>query len=282
MERTRRGRRGLAAGLLAVLLPWLGGCVTVAEFRKLEDQVVRLRKEEGPAADRARLADLSVELADLRTQLEELRGRVEVGEHLAQRALEEAESARREIAQASGGASLPAASDPDAAGAVRMKQPGLTGESNGSPVGPVAGPLAGAGPGPGAGQAARRELEDYRLAYDAWRTDDTSACVDRFREFLQTYPSSSYADAAAYWMADCYFKQGEFQTAILRFDDVASRYPESDKAPEALYRQGEALLRLGPSYGGAAKKAFERVIQEYPGSRRARDAEQQVRLLESR
>jgi len=282
MDRTRRGRRWLAAGLLGVALPWLGGCVTVAEFRKLEDEVVRLRKEEGPAADRARLADLSVELADLRTQVQELRGRVEVGEHLAQRALEEAESARREVAQAGGGASLPAASDPRAGGAGSVPPTPLTGESNGSPVGPPAVPVTAAATGGGVGQAARQELEEYRLAYDAWRTDDTHGCVDRFREFLQTYPSSSYADAAAYWMADCYFKQGDYQTAILRFDDVASRYPGSDKAPEALYRQGEALLRLGPSYGGAAKKAFERVIQEYPGSRRAQDAAQQVRLLESR
>jgi TolA-binding protein len=80
-------------------------------------------------------------------------------------------------------------------------------------------------------------------------------------------------------MADCYFKQGDYQTAILRFDDVAGRYPTSDKAPEALYRQGEALLRLGPRYGKAARKAFERVINEYPNSERAEQARRQLELL---
>ena len=61
--------------------------------------------------------------------------------------------------------------------------------------------------------------------------------------------------------------------------DVAGRYPTSEKAPDALYRQGEALLRLGPRYGKAARKAFERVINEYPNSERAEQARRQLELL---
>ena len=47
----------------------------------------------------------------------------------------------------------------------------------------------------------------------------------------------------------------------------------------ALYRQGEALLKLGPNFGKAAEKAFDRVVKEYPDSRRAEDARQQLKLL---
>ena len=50
-------------------------------------------------------------------------------------------------------------------------------------------------------------------------------------------------------------------------------------ASEALYRQGEALLKLGPNFGKAAEKAFDRVVKEYPDSRRAEDARQQLKLL---
>lgn len=270
-------RRWLTGVALALALPALGGCVTVAEFRKLEDQVVRLRGSEGAAGDRARVADLSAELAELRGQLENLQGRIEVGEHTASRALEEAEAARREASRGMAPAS-----------GAYPGEPPPRGSSDPATATPLAGiyPAPGvapapAGPGPGAGLAARQELDAYRLAYDSWRIRDSGSCVDRFRDFLQTYPSSAYADAAAYWMADCYYQQGDYQTAILRFDDVASRYPSSDKAAEALYRQGEALLQLGPSFGGAARKAFERVIEEYPDSRRARQAEQQLRLLRS-
>jgi TolA-binding protein len=82
-------------------------------------------------------------------------------------------------------------------------------------------------------------------------------------------------------LADCHFKQGDFKTAVLRFDDVVNRYPTGNKAADALYRQGEALLRMGPGYGNAAGKAFERVLKEYPDSARAAEAKRQLDLLKS-
>ncbi len=284
MELRTSARRWASAGLLALLLPGLGGCVTVAEFRKLEYEVNRLKTQEGPVGDRARVADLSAEIDTLRSQLSQLEGRVEVGEHDARRALEEAQAARRDASgvQPAG----PAAYAPG--GAAPYAPPGdaavPSGTAPAGPDGAAAAPGTGAPPpqggaAPAVGKAAREELQAYRSGYDAWRTDDATVCVDRFRAFLQTYPSSAYSDDAAYWMADCYFKQGDYQTAILRFDDVASRYPTSDKAAEALYRQGEALLRLGPRYGQAAEKAFERVINEYPDSKLAQEAERQLRSL---
>ena len=62
---------------------------------------------------------------------------------------------------------------------------------------------------------------------------------------------------------------------------MAARYPTGNKAADALYRQGEALLRLGPGYGKAAGKAFERVLREYPDSARAPEAKRQLGLLGS-
>jgi TolA-binding protein len=56
-------------------------------------------------------------------------------------------------------------------------------------------------------------------------------------------------------------------------------YPTGNKAADALYRQGEALIRLGPSYSKAARRAFERVIQEYPDSARVPEAKRQLEAL---
>ena len=133
------------------------------------------------------------------------------------------------------------------------------------------------------GESGRRETQEelasYKAARSKWSHSDWEACVDRLGEFLQTYPSSVYADDAAYWRADCYFQQGNYKKAILRFDDVVARYPNGNKAADALYREGEALLRLGPAYNTAARKAFERVLAEYPDSDRAAEASQQLELL---
>jgi len=240
--------RSIAGGLALAALPTLTGCVGLAEFRKLQYEVRQMKAGGGGSGGPARLADVSSEIGALRDQISQLEGRLEVNEHQVQEALEEAKKAR--LAATQGVASAPASQGADD-------------------------PTAGLPPE----VSASEEVRSYRTAYDAWRTDDHQQCIDRFGQFLQSFPTSQYADDASFWLADCYFKQGDLKAAILRFDDVATRYPKSEKASEALYRQGEALLKLGPNFGKAAEKAFDRVVKEYPDSRRAEDARQQLKLL---
>ena len=264
MERLRR----TAVGLVALgCLPGLAGCVTLAEFDKLEHEVAVLQKARGPAGRQSQtMADLSVEIEELRAQVASLEGRIDEAEHQAESALSEARAARQEAA--GGGAVGPGPGPgPGPEACSRAPQAPASVDPSTLPEG-------------AAGQSvAANEVQGYREAYAAWRAGDTQACIDRFQQFLQTYPSSAYADDAAFWMADCYFKRGEYQLAILRFDDVPRMYPTGNKAADALYRQGEALIRLGPSYSKAARRAFERVVQEYPDSPRVPEAKRQLEAL---
>jgi tol-pal system protein YbgF len=227
------------------------GCASVAEQRKLEYQVNKMAAGTSPQDQARRLAELSSDVQKLQADLAEMRGRVEVAEHNAQQALDQAKSAREGAARAEAGATTPAATDESAPGDPETSSEG----------------------------SASEELSLYRDAYDAWRTNDLAACVDRFGRFLQSFPSSKYADDAAFWLADCHYKQGDLKTAILRFDEVATRHPESDKAPEALFRQGEALVQMGPRFTKAAQKAFQRVVDNYPDSKRAKDARERLALI---
>ena len=251
-------RIALALAPAALLLAT--GCVTVAEHRKLERRVVDMqRAESGGTPDRERLAEIAASLQGLEEQLRRLEGRIEVTEHRVGEAMHEARAARESAASTTGAS---------------MKQPdgSVLTEEEVHAVAPLSQEMQG---------MTSDEVAAYREAYAAWRAGDANVCVERFRGFLQRFPSSSYADDSAYWLADCYFKSGDYKTAVLRFDDVVSRYPEGNKAPDALYKQGEALLRLGPGYGKAAGKAFERVVREYPDSTRAVEARRQLDLLKS-
>jgi tol-pal system protein YbgF len=244
---------GYAALVLA--LPLATGCVTVAEFRKVQRDVVDLKRhsqKSGGGAPRERLAELAARIDALEEEYELLRGQLEVTEHRVGEALREARAARQE-------------------GATGAMESGATAPGDGA---------APASEGAAGGNAMpSEELAAYKAARSTWSSSDWEACVDRLGEFLQTYPSSVYADDAAYWRADCYFQQGNYKKAILRFDDVVARYPNGNKAADALYREGEALLRLGSAYNTAARKAFERVLAEYPDSDRAAEASQQLKLL---
>ncbi len=240
---------------LVLALPLATGCVTVADFRKVQRDVVDLKRNpqrSGGGAPRERLAELATRIDALEQEVELLNGRLEVTEHRVGEALHEARAARQE-----------GANEAIEAGAMS----------------PGAGVGAGSEGAGGKKTTVSEELASYKAARSTWSSSDWAACVDRLGEFLQTYPSSVYADDAAYWRADCYFQQGNYKKAILRFDDVVASYPNGNKAADALYREGEALLRLGPAYNTAARKAFERVLAEYPDSDRAAEADQQLELL---
>jgi tol-pal system protein YbgF len=218
------------------------GCATVAEQRKLEYEVNKMRSGGTAASEQGkRIAELSAELDAMRAEIAELRGRVEQAEHSAKQATDDARAAREASAQQP--EPTPEAEDPSLEGA----------------------------------DAA--ELALYREGFDAWRTNDHPTCIDRFERFLQAYASSKLADDAAFWWADCHYKAGDLQKAVLRFSQMVERFPESEKAPEALFRSGETLLQLGPKFSGAAKKAFQRVIDEYPDHKRAQDARDRLAII---
>jgi tol-pal system protein YbgF len=245
----------LATGVVASSL----ACVTVAEHRKLERRVMDLQRGQGGGGQpRQQLADLSAEIEDLQAQLRDLSGRIEEVEQTASAGLEEARKARREAAAGGtplSGGTAPRSSGPDEPDAIESAVAGA--EADG---------------------ALSDELKAYQVGLDAWRSKDYPSCIDRFRSFLQTYASSSRADDAAFWIADCHYRQGEFKNAVLRFDDVVRNYPTGNRAPDALYRQGESLLKLGPGFHEAARRAFERVLKEYPDSARAPEAKRQLEV----
>ena len=66
---------------------------------------------------------------------------------------------------------------------------------------------------------------------------------------------------------------------MIRFSDVVRVYPDSPKAPDALYRQGESLLKLGPRFEDAARTVFRRLQKDYPDSDRAGEAARQLDRL---
>ena len=256
--------RRLAAGLAVLALvggPGATGCVTVAEYRKLERDVIDLQR--GGGADGVageRLAELSAQVESLEQQIARLEGRLEVAEHNVEAAMREARAARAEAASAASRASE-------------------SGPATASETGSGGTPQESAGGAEVSTEVASDEVRAYRAAYAAWRGGNPDVCIDQFRKFLQTYPNSAYADDAAYWMADCYYKQGDQEKAILRFAKVVEMYPTGNKAPDALYRQGEVLLNLGPSYSNAARDVFQRVLTEYPDSPRADEAQRQLERL---
>jgi tol-pal system protein YbgF len=247
--------------LLAGLLGAAGvvACVTTSEFRALQRDVEGMRESGGasgsaPAGGEARLAELGAQIDALEQEMARLRGAVEEAQHEAEEARRVAEAARRGGAQ---GGEEPLPMVPPGAGA--QLNPGVTSLSH--------------------------EVRDYEEAFALYRAGRFGDAIDRFRTFLQNYPSSGYADNALFWVGECQFRTGDFERAVLTFEDVVNRYPDENKVPDALYRQGVALLEIGRKkgeeeiYTPAAREIFERIVSEYPASTRVPEAKKQLEKL---
>ena len=261
-------RRALSLGALCLLC----ACVTVPEFESLRKDVDQLKKGKGgaPAADSwdnngkpgagggNRLAEQGAEIDALRAEIAELRGEVE--------------ALQRQVQQ--GAASRPPSGGADAAAGAA---PGAGGEA----VAAVP-PTTGTEASPDESGAPAEEIRDYEEAFRRYRAADYPGAIDRFQVFLQTHPSSEYADNALFWMGDSYFKLNDYEQAAVAFDKVVKRFPDGNKVPDALYRQGVSLLEIGKrtkqqkTYTPAACQIFRRITDEYPNSERVPEARRQL------
>lgn len=253
-------RASLRSALALAALLFFCACVTVPEFQALQDEVARLKKNSAPPADGwggkqppgNRVADLSADVDSLRDEVARLQGEV---------AALKAELERTRAARPAAGAAP--APTPEG-GETAAARPGTAGEA-GSPE-----------------SAPAEEIRDYEDAFRRYRSGDYAGAVDRFQVFLQTHPSSAYADNALFWMGESYFKLNDFEQAAVAFDKVVKRYPNGNKVPDALYRQGVALIEIGnrtkqqKTYGPAACQIFRRIADEYPNSDRVSEARRQL------
>ena len=244
-------------GFIAILsLLASTGCVTQGDFLRLQERVAESHERDAGKPDPfARIAQLSADVDSLREEMRDLQGELELARKEAADALVAVRQTRNAIA--AGDAAASAATAAASAGGVS----------------------AGGGGSEPEASSPDQELSGYQDALGAWRADDYTVCMKRFTSFLQSWPNSGYADDAAYWLADCTYKNKEFKRAVVRFNAVVSVYPESPKAPDALYRQGESLLKLGPKFHEAARTVFKKVRKDYPESERAAEAARQLERL---
>ena len=62
-------------------------------------------------------------------------------------------------------------------------------------------------------------------------------------------------------------KKKDFEKAILEYEKVITKYPESGKIPAALFKQALAFMELGDKTN--AKNLLRKVIERFPHSEQA-------------
>ncbi len=123
------------------------------------------------------------------------------------------------------------------------------------------------------------ERAEYLTLLDGLARQDCARTVPQLNAFAANHKESRLADHALYWAARCYALRGDQNQAVTKFYDVVTKYPKGDKAPAALWAQGNLFVEMGDSPD--ARLAFSKLIREYPNSEEAAHARQKLSELEN-
>lgn len=114
----------------------------------------------------------------------------------------------------------------------------------------------------------------YNKAFSYINKKDHKTATSKMREFIKIYPKHSLADNALYWIGEMHYADSKWDQAILEFENVQLKYPDGDKAPAALLKQGYAFQRKGDTE--TAKIVFKKVISKFPKSSSAKKAKERL------
>ena len=121
------------------------------------------------------------------------------------------------------------------------------------------------------------ERADYDQALAILREGRYDEAAQAFSRFLESYPGSSYADNASYWLGETYYVTRDFERALATFQGLTERYPNSPKAADSFLKTG--YIYYEKQDWAAARAALDSVVSGYPGTTAARLASDRLQRM---
>lgn len=117
----------------------------------------------------------------------------------------------------------------------------------------------------------------YNLALDQLRLREYAAAVENLRGLAAAYPNGQLADNTQYWLGEAYYVTREYDHAAAAFQRVLTDWPDSRKAPDALLKLGYTQIEQNRLANGRA--TLQQVVAKYPGTEAARLASERLAKL---
>jgi tol-pal system protein YbgF len=115
----------------------------------------------------------------------------------------------------------------------------------------------------------------YQQGLDAMKAGEPGKARELFTKFLEQNPKHKLAANAHYWLGETYYSEKNYEQAILEFQEVIKNFPEKDKVPAAMLKQGMAFKEMGDSKSSAY--VYKKLVEEFPKSEEAKTAREKLR-----
>jgi tol-pal system protein YbgF len=144
----------------------------------------------------------------------------------------------------------------------------------GSAAGPGEAGAAGAGAAGSSAASGNDDKAAYQAAFDLLKNSQFDAAIAAFQKFLVSFPDSTLADNAQYWLGEANYVNKAFTEAQAAFQKVVDKYPQSRKLPDALLKIGYCQYELKDF--DAAKRTLSKVATQFPDSPSGHLAQQRL------
>ena len=122
------------------------------------------------------------------------------------------------------------------------------------------------------------DRDNYQAAFELLKEQRYEPAAMAFKQFLLSFPDSQLADNAQYWLAESYYVTGLFELALADFERVIRDYPASRKVPDALLKVGYCNYEL--QRWDKSRAALGRVTEAHADTTAARLADQRLKRLD--
>jgi tol-pal system protein YbgF len=128
----------------------------------------------------------------------------------------------------------------------------------------ASGPAAATAAQPRSNASEEQLYADARKAYDK---GDLDKARQLFQKLIKAFPKSKNVDNAQFWIGESYYREKWYERAILEYQAVLEKYPDGNKVPAAMLKQGMALQQIGEK--PSARLILEELVKKYPKSSEA-------------
>ena len=117
----------------------------------------------------------------------------------------------------------------------------------------------------------------YEAAQGLRRVGNYQGAIVAFQNFINQYPKSNLAPRAQYWIGDSYFNLRDFKLAIANQQTLIKTYPDSPSVPDAMLNIASSQIEMGELNAG--RKSLEDLMAKYPASDAADKAKRRLATL---
>ncbi|MBI5101645.1 MAG: tol-pal system protein YbgF [Nitrospirae bacterium] len=124
------------------------------------------------------------------------------------------------------------------------------------------------------------KVKAYDAAYQAVKDKKYKEAREKLSSFIKDSPGHRLAGNAQFWIAETYYAEKDFESAILAYETLLKKYPDSEKTSGAMLKQGYAFIEIGDSKTG--KAILEKLLQKYHDSKEAGLAKKKLAEIEKK